>query len=280
MDERQQLHLMKKILLYFLFSFLVMGLTLWAWMPSTENIKGCIKTSMFNIDLCPGSKSYVPLSQISKNVQNSILITEDSGFYQHSGFDSNGIQRCFEKIKEKRRIVCGGSTITQQLAKNVFLWKEKNFLRKGLEALITYKIENTLKKKEILERYLNVVQFGKNVFGIKQAAFFYFKKNPGNLNVHEAAFLAMVLPNPEKYSQSYYRKDLTQFARRRLAQIIENMYKYKRISSEEYITALDNLDLFLKSGQTTELTTNDTEILSEADLEALDEELAGELENN
>ena len=271
---------MKKILLYFLFSFLVMGLTLWAWMPSAENIKGCIKTSMFNIDLCPGSKSYVPLSQISKNVQNSILITEDSGFYQHSGFDSNGIQRCFEKIKEKRRIVCGGSTITQQLAKNVFLWKEKNFLRKGLEALITYKIENTLKKKEILERYLNVVQFGKNVFGIKQAAFFYFKKNPGNLNVHEAAFLAMVLPNPEKYSQSYYRKDLTQFARRRLAQIIENMYKYKRISSEEYITALDNLDLFLKSGQTTDAAADDTEILSEADLEALDEELAGELENN
>ncbi len=270
---------MKKIIAYFLFSFLVMGLTLWAWMPSTKDIKGCIKTSMFNIDLCPGSKNYSPLSQISKNVQNSILITEDSGFYQHAGFDSDGIQRCLEKIKEKGRIVCGGSTITQQLAKNVFLWKEKNFLRKGLEALITYKIEKTLTKKEILERYLNVVQFGKNIFGIKQAAQFYFKKDASALNVHESAFLAMVLPNPEKYSQSYYRKDLTKFARGRLLQIIENMYKFKRISSEEYVTAMDSLDLFLKSGHTTpDKISTSAESLTEEDLENLDKELAEEAE--
>lgn len=272
---------MKKIVLYFLFSFLILIGALILWMPSAEKIKGCSRTTMFNIDLCPGSKNYVPLSQISKYVQNSILITEDSGFYQHAGFDSGGIQRCLEKIKEKRRIVCGGSTITQQLAKNVFLWKEKNFIRKGLEVFVTYKIEKTLKKKEILERYLNVVQFGKNVFGVKQAAQFYFKKSPGSLNVHESAFLAMVLPNPEKYAQSYYRKDLTKFARRRLAQIIENMHKYKRINAEEYVTALDNLDLFLKSGQTATTTVAaDTEILTESDLEALDEELAAELENN
>jgi monofunctional glycosyltransferase len=219
------------------------------WFPSTNEIKGCIRTKMFSVDLCPQSKNYVPLRNISKNIQNSILLTEDSGFYQHNGFDQQGIEHCIEMMKEKRRIVCGGSTITQQLAKNMFLSKEKNFFRKGLEALITIKIESSLSKKEIFERYLNVVQFGKNIFGIKQAAQFYFKKSPANLNVTESAFLAMVLPNPEKYSQSYFRKDLTKFARKRLSKIINDLYRYKRIGEDDYLFAQDSLDFFFKEGQ-------------------------------
>ena len=271
---------MKKIILTISFIIVAIVISILAWMPSATEIKGCVKTSMYNINLCPGSIGYVALKQISKNVQNALILTEDAGFYQHNGFDKEGIQKCLQKIKEKRKIVCGGSTITQQLAKNVFLWKEKNFLRKGLEAFITFKIEKTLTKKEILERYLNVIQFGKNVFGIKQAAQFYFKKLPADLTVHEAAFLAMVLPNPEKYSQSYYRKDLTKFARKRLAQIIETMYKYKRIGPEEYVTALDNIDIFLKTGQNTKLADEfkPEEILTVEDLEKMDEELAEELE--
>src|SRR3989338_4354768 len=275
---------MKKVILIFAFILISLGLSIWAWIPSAENIKGCVKTSMYNLDLCPGSKAYTPLSQISKYMQSTIILTEDSGFYQHHGFDQDGIQRCFEKIREKKRLVCGGSTITQQLAKNVYLWKEKNFLRKGLEALITFKIEKTLTKKEILERYLNVVQFGKDVYGVKQAAQFYFKKSPGNLNVHESAFLAMVLPNPEKYSQSYYRKDLTRFAHKRLTQIIENMHRFKRIGSDDYVTALDNLDTFLKGGQASKPPQDQIEELTENDLEALEaefeEELTTELEQN
>lgn len=270
---------MKKVIIGFFILTLILFLSLFAWLPGADEIKGCVKATMFNIDLCPGSKTYVPLSQISINLQNAILITEDSGFYQHNGFDQDGIQKCFEKIREKKRIVCGGSTITQQLAKNMFLWKEKNFLRKGLEALITYRIEKNLKKKEILERYLNVIQFGKNVYGIKQAAQFYFKKSASALTVHESAFLAMVLPNPEKYAQSYYRKDLTKFARKRLAQIIENMYKYNRISSDDYVIAMDSIDLFLKSGQSASLIPTTPDAVTEADLEALDQELIEELKN-
>lgn len=274
---------MKKIIIGFSFFIVTLVLILLAWLPGPKEIKGCVKASMFNIDLCPGSKTYVPLSQISKNLQNAILITEDSGFYQHNGFDQEGIQKCLDKIREKKRIVCGGSTITQQLAKNVFLWKEKNFLRKGLEAMITFKIEKNLTKKEILERYLNVIQFGKNVYGVKQAAQFYFKKSASALTVHESAFLAMVLPNPEKYAQSYYRKDLTKFARKRLAQIIENMYKYNRISSDDYVIAMDSIDLFLKSGQSLNMIPASVEKLTESDLEALEqelnEELSKELEN-
>lgn len=262
---------MKKIILGLATLILASFLAFWLWFPSPKQIKGCITTTMFEVDLCPTSKNYVPLNQISKYLQNSIILTEDSTFYQHNGFDQEGIERCYEKFKEKNRIVCGGSTITQQLAKNMFLSKNKTFVRKGVEALITIEIEKTLTKKEILERYLNIVQFGKNIFGVKQAAQSYFKKSPAALNVLESAFLAMVLPNPEKYSQSYYRKDLTKFARRRLSQIVENSYKYKRISTDEYLVAMDGLDTFLKIGKTTEPAKEQVEELTVEDLESMDD---------
>lgn len=258
--------------LAFIFIFLSAAYSFFSWFPSTDQIRGCMKTTMYEVDLCPGSKTYTPLNRISKYVQQTVVLTEDSGFYQHHGFDQEGIEHCFEKMKEKKKIVCGGSTLTQQLAKNLFLHKDKNFLRKGLEALITIKIENSLSKKEILERYLNVVQFGKNIFGIKQAAEFYFKKSPSELNVLESSFLAMILPNPEKYSQSYYRKDLTRFARRRLSDIIEKLYKYNRINQTDYLYAESNLDFFLKSGTDNNAQNRPTEDLSSEDMsEMLDQ---------
>jgi monofunctional biosynthetic peptidoglycan transglycosylase len=274
-DETEWLSRVKK---FFLFIFICIGLAaafIFWQIPSSETIKGCLKTSMFDVDLCPQSATYVPLKNISLNIQKAIISTEDGKFYSHNGFDTDGIELCIQKIKEKKRFVCGGSTITQQLAKNMFLSKNKNLIRKGVEALITMKIEKTLSKKEILEKYLNVVQFGKNIFGVKKAAQFYFKKSPANLDVVESAFLAMVLPNPEKYSQSYYRKDLTRFARRRMTTIIENMYQYKMIQEEAYVTALARVDSFLLQGTTTENINPipQTEpTLTEEDLDALVEE--------
>ncbi|AZZ38065.1 monofunctional biosynthetic peptidoglycan transglycosylase [Bdellovibrio sp. qaytius] len=224
------------------------GFVYWQ-IPSEETIKGCFKTSMYGLDLCPTEKTYVKIKNISPKLQRAILHTEDSGFYAHKGFDEEGLTRCYEKLKETHKITCGGSTITQQLAKNLFLYKDKTFVRKGLEALITIKLEKTLTKKEILERYLNVVQFGKNIYGVKQAAQFYFKKQPSELDVVESAFLAMVLPNPEKYSQSYYRKDLTRFARKRLSGIITDMHRYKSLTDEDYFAAMGKLEYFLTAGQ-------------------------------
>jgi monofunctional glycosyltransferase len=264
---------MKKFFLFSGLIFIICILAFLWWLPSENDIKGCLKTSMFGVELCPKSKNYVPLINISKSLQNAILVSEDSGFYSHNGFDQDGISKCIEKIKEKRRLVCGGSTITQQLAKNMFLSKDKSFFRKGAEAMITIKIEKSLSKKDILERYLNVVQFGKDVFGVKQAAQFYFKKGPSQLSVTEGAFLAMVLPNPEKYSQSYYRKDLTKFARKRLSKIITDLYQYKRISENDYLNAQDNLDFFLKARLALPPpATFDNEVLTEEDLTEMSEE--------
>lgn len=241
------------------------------WFPTSGEIKGCMKTSMFDVELCPKSKDYVPLSQISKNIQNAVILTEDSTFYQHNGFDEEGIQHCFEKLKEKMKIVCGGSTITQQLAKNMFLSKSKNFLRKGVEALITFKLENTLTKQEILERYLNIVQFGKNIYGIKKASQFYFKKLPSQITPNEAAFLAMVLPSPEKYSQSFFRKDLTRFAKGRINRIVNTMYKFGRLEDGAYQESVGNIDHFLKSGNEVPRPKEHEEELSKDDLLEMDD---------
>ena len=238
--------------------------------PSEETIKGCFKTSMYGVDLCPTDKSYVRLKNISSKLQKAILLTEDSAFYSHNGFDEEGLTRCYEKLKETQRITCGGSTISQQLAKNLFLYKDKTFIRKGLEALITLKIEKTLTKKEIFERYLNVVQFGKNIYGVKKAAQFYFKKHPSELDVVESAFLAMVLPNPDKYSQSYYRKDLTRFAKKRLSKIITDMHRYKSLTDDDYYAALGKLEYFLTAGQA-KVNTDPEQLSSEDMNEMLDQ---------
>lgn len=212
--------------------------------PSEQEIKGCIVTTMYKVHLCPGSKDYVALKSISAYLQKTVVLTEDSGFFEHDGFDWKSIEENAKKNLERGAYAKGGSTISQQLAKNMFLYKDKTLMRKGLEFLITRKIEKTLNKKEILERYLNVVEFGKNIYGVKQAAHFYFKKSPSQLNVIESAFLAMVLPNPPKYSQSYFRKELTPFAHKRLKRIVTDMYQYSRISADEYDLAIHQVNSF------------------------------------
>ncbi|HEX4923771.1 MAG TPA: biosynthetic peptidoglycan transglycosylase [Bdellovibrionales bacterium] len=202
--------------------------------PTPETIKGCFVTKMHNVELCPKKGNYVPLSQISPHVRNAILVSEDTGFYSHKGFE-------FEELKESLRVnwergtfARGGSTITQQLARNMFLSSEKSLLRKVKEAIITYKLEETLSKNEILERYLNVVEFGKDIYGIKAAARHYFNKSPADLSVLESSYLAFLLPSPVKYSSSYYKGSLTKFGFKRMHQILFRLFSYQRISPEEY----------------------------------------------
>lgn len=235
---------MKQLRMFFvLFLTLVLfaavgALILYLRIPSTAEIQGCLVTKMYEVKLCPGSKTYVPLNQISKFLQKAIVLSEDSTFYQHKGFDWDSIKKNAKESWEKRRFKRGGSTITQQLAKNMFLSKDKTLTRKALEALITSKIESSLTKNEILERYLNVIEFGKNIYGIKAASEFYFKKSPANLNVPESAFLVLILPNPVKYSHSFFKKQLSPFAKSRLSRIVDDLYHYQRITEAEFETAM------------------------------------------
>ena len=231
-------------LAFLAFSGLVASLGAWIFLstPRPTNIRGCFTTQLYQVYLCPKDKDYARLKEISPYVQYAIIVSEDGSFYSHNGFDWFELQQSFEKNWQEGRFARGGSTLTQQLAKNVYLTKDKSLLRKIREAIIVVQLERDLKKDEILEKYLNVVQFGPEIFGIRKAARFYFKKTPQELNATEAAFLAFLLPNPDKYSSSFRKKQLTKFARAQIAEILKRMMKFKKISEDEYTTSLAYLD--------------------------------------
>jgi monofunctional biosynthetic peptidoglycan transglycosylase len=159
---------------------------------------------------------WMPIEQISPNLQRAVLAGEDARFFEHKGFDWESIQKAWdEAVKEGEKeakeegdydpndwippmpsFKRGASTVTQQLAKNLYLSEDRNFLRKGREALYTYFLEKDLSKKRILEVYLNVIEWGDGVYGAEAASRTYFKKSASNLSREEAAFLAAMIPSP------------------------------------------------------------------------------------
>ncbi len=141
-----------------------------------------------------------PLSQISPFLIKAVLIAEDDKFWMHEGFDFEAIQKAIEKDIKERKFKFGGSTISQQLAKNLYLTPSKNPIRKIKEAILTWRIENNLSKKRILEIYLNIAEWGEGIFGIEAASRHYYNKPALEISAEEAARLASVLPNPRKYS--------------------------------------------------------------------------------
>jgi monofunctional biosynthetic peptidoglycan transglycosylase len=145
-------------------------------------------------------RDYVDADEISSSVKLSVMAAEDQLFPDHSGFDWKSIEKAFEYNQRKPNRVRGASTISQQTAKNVFLWQGRSWLRKGLEIYFTQMIEWVWGKERILEVYLNVIEMGTGIFGIEAAALYYFKKPASKLSKTEAAQIAACLPNPKKYT--------------------------------------------------------------------------------
>jgi monofunctional biosynthetic peptidoglycan transglycosylase len=143
---------------------------------------------------------WVPLSSISPYLVKAVLIGEDDKFWRHEGFDYEAIKKAIEKDIKAGKFKLGGSTISQQLVKNLYLSPSKNPIRKLREAIITWKMERLLSKRRILELYLNVAEWGEGIFGIEAASRHYYRKHASELDPEEAARLAAVLPNPRKYS--------------------------------------------------------------------------------
>ena len=146
--------------------------------------------------------TWVPYEKISRNLKRALIASEDSTFVEHEGFDWDGIQLAIEKNRAKGKIVAGGSTITQQLAKNLFLSPEKSYLRKGQEAIITLMLESMLDKERILALYLNVIEWGNGIFGAEAAAWRYYGISAAQLSVEQAAKLAAMAPNPRFYERN------------------------------------------------------------------------------
>jgi monofunctional biosynthetic peptidoglycan transglycosylase len=145
---------------------------------------------------------WVPYPRISRELKRAMIAAEDAKFVDHEGFDWDGIQKALEKNEKRGRIVAGGSTITQQLAKNLFLSPAKSYWRKGAEALITVMLEAMLPKQRIFELYLNVIEWGTGVFGAEAAARHYFGVSAAQLSAEQAARLAAMAPNPRFYERN------------------------------------------------------------------------------
>jgi monofunctional biosynthetic peptidoglycan transglycosylase len=142
---------------------------------------------------------WVPLSKISPFLVKAVLIAEDDKFWSHEGFDYEAMQKALERDMKARELKFGGSTISQQLARNLYLSPEKSLVRKMREAAITWRMEKILSKKRILELYLNLVEWGEGIFGVEAASRHYYGKPSSELTPQEASRLAAVLPNPRKY---------------------------------------------------------------------------------
>ncbi|SRR5258706_7867144 len=142
---------------------------------------------------------WVPYERISVQLKRAVVAAEDAKFVDHEGFDWEAISKAIEKNERQGKVVSGASTISQQLAKNLFLSGERSWLRKGQEAVITWMLEATLSKRRILELYLNYAEWGEGVFGAEAAARYHFGTNAANLSAQQAAFLAAILPSPRRY---------------------------------------------------------------------------------
>ena len=187
--------ILKKIFLYlFISQFLYIILLKWLDPPITLTQLGSVLSG-------EGLKrDYINYEEMSPNIKLAVMASEDQIFPDHNGFDFNSIKKAMAYNEKKPGRIRGASTISQQVAKNVFLWQGRSWIRKGLEVYFTFMIEKIWGKQRILEMYLNVSEMGKGIYGVEAASRAYFKKPAKNLSRYEAALIASALPNPVKYT--------------------------------------------------------------------------------
>ncbi|MGH7898357.1 MAG: monofunctional biosynthetic peptidoglycan transglycosylase [Candidatus Binatia bacterium] len=211
------------------------GLAVWelfflrlSWLADPRSVRTLsVPTPQGSRELVVGPQSpyWTPLGSVSSMLVLCVVRAEDAKFYQHAGFDWDQLQDSFDTNVELRRYKRGGSTITMQLAKNLFLWREKSALRKALEVYLTWRLEQTLTKKRILELYLNVAEWGPGIYGIGEASRHYFGKPPSALTLGESALLAVTLPNPERWNLNR----APQFAMRRQQELLGRLRRENAI---------------------------------------------------
>lgn len=172
-----------------------------------------VETTMFMrwtyfSDFKPIQHQWRDYDNISENFKHAIVAAEDAKFIDHHGFDWDGIEFALQRNLNKDKVVAGGSTISQQLAKNLFFYNRRSFIRKGQEAIATTMMERMWSKQRILEAYMNSVEFGDHIYGVEAATQHYFGKSAKSLNREQAAFLAAILPNPKYYQDHRNDKKL------------------------------------------------------------------------
>ncbi len=174
-------------------------------------------------------KNYIKLNETTKTFQNAIIAVEDHRFYEHKGIDLISTTKAFFTNIRNKEIIAGGSTITQQLAKNMYFTQKKEFSRKFAEIFVVSYLEDNYKKDEIFELYINTIYYGNGYYGIGNASMGYFNKKPSELTDNEATILAGLPNAPSAYSLTNHKE----LAVKRQKQVLDAMVKYKYITKEE-----------------------------------------------
>ncbi|MHA7056730.1 monofunctional biosynthetic peptidoglycan transglycosylase [Aquimarina sp. M1] len=221
---------MKKIFRFVgksIFTFLILSI-LWVVAYKWINVSGTPLMSIRNFQSekkITVDHQWVPLNDISKNLQLAVICSEDQRFIEHHGFDTKAIEKAISAYQSGKRLR-GASTISQQTAKNVFLWPQRSWIRKGLESYFTFLIETFWSKERILEVYLNSIEMGNGIYGAEAAAQFWFYKPSKDLQPDEAAAIASILPNPRKYLANPPSK----YVQQRKKWILQQMRNYGAFS--------------------------------------------------
>jgi penicillin-binding protein 1A len=198
------------------------------------------------ITLGPSNPDFVPLAELPPYVVRAVTTAEDAGFYGHEGFDFEELKNAFAQGARAGRVVRGGSTITQQLAKNLWLSREKTLARKVREAVLTIALEATVPKSRLLEIYLNVAEWGPGLWGIGPAARHWFGKDARALTPREAVFLASVIPNPVRYHVLWERGDTTEAWDQRVNELLLKMSEQGALPEDAFLSALDERLVFAR----------------------------------
>lgn len=183
----------------------------------------------------PQVPSWLPLDHISRDLLYSIVLSEDGDFFVHRGIDYDALQAALGENIKRREWAFGASTISQQTAKNLFLDNGKSLTRKFQELIATQRLEQALSKNQILEIYLNIAEFGPNIYGVKAASEYYFEATPDQLNAAQGAFLALLLPSPRRYHYSLVTNgNWSPALRKKMQRILKDMRFKEFISAEQY----------------------------------------------
>lgn len=233
-----------RLFLIFAFDILVIGGAPFLIRPSPDALQRGVTVERtaangrrFQFDVGPLNRNYVHLQDISRFLRAAVIALEDTRFYDHGGLDLEEILNALYTYQRGGRLR-GASTLTQQLAKNLYLTHERTFKRKFLEALISISLEARLSKNKILELYLNSIEWGRGLIGIKQASQFYFKKAPRDLTLQESVFLAAIIPNPTRFGRLETDELPKKFVRRQMARALQILYDQDFISLEQFEEAL------------------------------------------
>jgi membrane peptidoglycan carboxypeptidase len=190
------------------------------------------------IKIGPDSQNFVAIEEVSPHLLNSLMTTEDSSFYRHRGFITKEFRTALVKNLKAGYFKYGASSITMQLVKNVLLHREKTLSRKFQELFLTWYIETKLEKDRLFEIYVNAIEYGPGLYGIKPAAYQYFGKPPSELNPREAAFFSSILPAPKRRYKQFCQDKLSGWTLNKIDRILQLMLKRERLSEEDYQTAL------------------------------------------